>query len=161
MRRSSIVAAELLREVARLYSRAQRVLADCCDTTGTQCHILSELGRGGPMPMGELGTRLQLEKSWVSRAIDALVERGLVAKEANPSDARSWILSLTAAGKRKFRDLNLSLDSHAAQLLGKLGAKDRQDVQRALSLLLDALREDPSATCCLPVAERKKELLCR
>jgi DNA-binding MarR family transcriptional regulator len=154
-------AAELLREVTRLYGRAQRVVADCCSTTSTQCHILGELGRGGPMTPGELGTRLQLEKSWVSRALDTMVERGLVTKEDNPADARSWLLSLTPLGRRRFRELNATLDGHAAKLLASLDAKDRQEVQRALVLLLKLLREDPSATCCLPPAELKKELLCR
>ena len=35
----------LLREVARLYTRAQRIVADCSQTSNTQCHLLTELGR--------------------------------------------------------------------------------------------------------------------
>ena len=161
MNTSTSASAELLREVTRLYARAQRVVADCCSTTNTQCHILGELGRAGPLTPGELGTRLQLEKSWMSRALDTMVERDLVSKDANPEDARSWIVSLTPLGKRRFKELNATLDGHAAKLLASLDEKDRQDVQRALALLLNVLREDPSATCCLPSAELKKELLCR
>lgn len=148
-------AGELLREVARLYTRAQRVVADCCRTTPTQCHILTELGRSGPQPMGELGQRLLLEKSWVSRAIDGLVELGLVDKQPNPADARSWIVALTAAGKRRVRELNATLDGHAQALLASMSERDRQSVQRSLLLLLKQLRADRSATCCLPAAERK------
>jgi len=161
MKPSTGQAGELLREVARLYVRAQRIVSNCCETTSTQCHILTELARAGSIPMGELGSRLQLEKSWVSRAVDTLVERGLLAKEPNPEDGRSWMLLLTAAGKRRVKELNASLDGHANQLLARLSAREQEDVQRALALLLDVLREDPSATCCLPVSERKKELLCR
>lgn len=148
-------AGELLREVALLYTRAQRVVADCCRTTPTQCHILTELGRSGPQPMGELGQRLLLEKSWVSRAIDGLVELGLVDKQPNPADARSWIVALTAAGKRRVRELNATLDGHAQALLASMSERDRQSVQRSLLLLLKQLRADRSATCCLPAAERK------
>lgn len=161
MNPSSPASAELLREVTRLYARAQRVVAGCCAITGTQCHILGELGRGGPMTPGELGARLQLEKSWISRAVDALVVLGLVAKDDNPDDARSWIVRLTPPGRRRFRELDATLDGHAAQLLAALAPQDRQDVQRALVLLLQLLRQDPSATCCLPSAERKKEPTCR
>lgn len=157
---SPAAAGELLREVSRLYGRAQRVVADCCNTTNTQCVILTELARSGPIPMGELGARLLLEKSWVSRAVDTLVERELVAKEPNPADARSWIVALTPAGKRRVKDLNNTLDSHADRLLESLSDKERVDVQRALSVLLRVLRGDPSATCCLPTAERNKESLC-
>ncbi len=143
-------AGEMLREVARLYTRAQRVVADCCNTTNTQCHILTELGRSGPVPMGELGTRLLLEKSWISRAVDSLAERGLVTREPNPADARSWLVTLTAAGRQRVKALNQTLDGHAEQLLADLPARERQQVNQALLLLLKVLRQDASATCGLP-----------
>ena len=154
MRSTQPAPGELLREVARLYTRAQRVVADCCRTSSTQCHILTELGRSGPQPMGELGQRLLLEKSWTSRALEGLVEAGLVRKQDHPADARSWIVGLTAAGERRVRDLNRTLDQHAEQLLESLSERERESVHKSLLLLLKALREDRSATCCLPVPER-------
>jgi DNA-binding MarR family transcriptional regulator len=135
-------AGALLREVARLYTRAQRIAAVCCNTTNTQCHILTELGRSGPQPMAELGQRLCLEKSWVSRALDSLVKDGLVAKNDHPSDARSWIVSLSAGGKRRVAQLNTALDTHATQLLAKLATGERVEVTRSLQLILSALRSD-------------------
>jgi DNA-binding MarR family transcriptional regulator len=143
----------LLREVARLYTRAQRVTADCCRTTNTQCHILTELGRTGAQPMVELGQRLCLEKSWISRAVDTLVAEGLVAKKANPEDARSWIVTLTAAGKRRVQQLNETLDARATQLLLSLSDAERAQVTRSLQLVLDALRIDAGIDqCCQPVS---------
>lgn len=132
----------LLREAARLYTRAQRVVADCCRTTNTQCHILTELGRSGAQPMAELGQRLCLEKSWVSRALESLVKEGLVAKKDHPTDARSRIVSLTAAGQRRVDRLNATLDGHAAQLLDELSESERTNVTRSLQLVLEALRRD-------------------
>jgi DNA-binding MarR family transcriptional regulator len=140
----------LLREVARLYTRAQRVVADCCRTTSTQCHLLTELGRSGPLPLSELGTRVSLEKSWVSRAVEGMAARGLVTKEPNPSDARSWLVTLTAEGERTVRELNRTLDDHAAALLGSLSPRERDAVENSLLTLLKALREDSAAMCCLP-----------
>ena len=140
----------LLREVARLYTRAQRVVADCCRTTSTQCHLLTELGRSGPLPLSELGTRVSLEKSWVSRAVEAMAARGLVTKAPNPQDARSWLVTLTADGERTVRELNQTLDDHAQQLLASLSERERAAVETSLLTLLKALREDPAATCCGP-----------
>lgn len=160
MKPSTSTAAELLREVTRLYARSQRVVADCCNTTSTQCHILTELGRSGPMPMSELGTRLLLEKSWISRAVDGLVERGLLIKEPNPNDARSWILNLTPAGVRRVRELNATLDGHAEQLLATLSDVDRKVINQSLLVLLKVLRQDSSANCCLPAPERKDPSSC-
>lgn len=148
-------AGELLREVARLYTRAQRVVADCCKTTNTQCLILTELGRSGPMPLSELGSRLLLEKSWISRAVDGLVGRGLVSKEPHPTDARSWIVTLSTDGDVRVGELNATLDGHAAQLLASLKPSERAEVNRSLLLLLKALRSDDSANCCMPVADAR------
>jgi DNA-binding MarR family transcriptional regulator len=146
----------LLREVARMYTRAQRVVADCCKTTSTQCHLLGELGRSGPLPLSELGSRVFLEKSWVSRAVDAMVERGLVTKEPNPADARSWLVTLTAAGARTVAALNRTLDEHAEKLLETLNERERAAVRNSLLLLMKALREDAATMCCLPLGERKE-----
>ena len=132
----------LLREAARLYTRAQRVAADECRTTNTQCHILTELARSGAQPLGELGQRLCLEKSWGSRAVEVLVAEGLVAKKANPDDARSWMVSLTATGRRRAQQLNATLDAHATQLLASLTRAECAQVTRSLQLILRALRAE-------------------
>ncbi|UUZ71851.1 MarR family transcriptional regulator [Polaromonas sp. P1(28)-8] len=156
MNDSIMLSGSLLREVARLYTRAQRVVADCCRTTNTQCMLLTELGRSGPLALSELGKRVCLEKSWVSRAVDGLVQRGLATKEANPQDARSWLVTLTDDGVERVRDLNQTLDVHAEQLLGSLSQRDRKTVESSLLLLMKALREDAAATCCLPPPDRKE-----
>jgi len=133
---------DLLREVARLYVRAQRAAADCCGTTATQCQMLVELDRAGAIPMNDLGARLALEKSWVSRAVDTLVKEGLVGKTPNPQDARSWILALTPAGRRRCRALNAQLDGHAERLMEGFGPADQDTIRRGLALILRALRDD-------------------
>lgn len=161
MSEAKVLSGSLLREVARLYTRAQRVVADCCRTTSTQCHLLTELARNGPLPLSDLGTRVSLEKSWVSRAVDAMVERGVVTKEPNPSDARSWLVTLTDEGNRTVDELNQTLDSHAEQLLASLTPRERSAVEHSLLLLMKALREDTAANCCLPAPERKDTRSCK
>ncbi len=156
---------ELLREVARLYTRAQRTVAECCRTSTTQCHLLVELGRSGPLTPSEIGVRLGLEKSWVSRAVDGLVERGWATKEPNPRDARSWLVTLTADGEDRVHELNATLDTHAARVLGHLNERDRATVEQSLLLLLKALREDIDIAACCPVppacASNEERTSCR
>lgn len=148
------VSGSLLREVTRLYARAQRTAADCCGTTATQCHVITELGRTGAIPVGELGRRLCLEKSWIGRAVDSLVMEGLAAKAPNPADSRSWLVSLTPAGMRRHRSLNDQLEAHAERVMNRLSASDRATVNRSLAIVLRALREDAGVTtssCCAVV----------
>lgn len=153
---SARVPGELLREVARLYTRAQRVVAECCRTGTTQCQLLVELGRSGPLPLSELGARLNLEKSWVSRAVDGLVERGWATKEPNPLDARSWLVTLTADGDDRVLELNATLDNHAARVLEHLSERDRASVEKSLLILLKALREDVDIPSCCPAPRASK-----
>jgi DNA-binding MarR family transcriptional regulator len=140
----------LLREVARIYTRAQRVVADCCRSTSTQCHLLTELARSGPLPLSELSTRLSLEKSWMSRAVEGMTARGLVTKEPNPADARSWLVTPTPEGMRTARELNHTLDAHAEKVLGRLDVRERAAVEKSLLLLLQALRDEQATNGCLP-----------
>ena len=122
-----------------------------------ECLLLTELGRSGPLPLSELGQRLRLEKSWISRAVEGLVKHGWATKEANPRDARSWLVTLTNDGTERVRELNRTLDAHAQQLLLCLAEPDRKAVETSLLLLFKALREDAAATCSLPAPERKKK----
>ena len=141
-------AGDLLREVARHYTRAQRVVADCCGTTSTQCHLLVELGRSGALSQMELGQRLCLEKSWVSRAVDGMAQRGLVTRQPHPQDARSALVTLTAEGEARVAELNRTLDRHAAHILRALPDAERTQVEQALRIVLDALRDHPDAAAC-------------
>lgn len=143
-----------------MYTRAQRVVADCCRTTSTQCHLLTELGRSGPLSVSELSMRVLLERSWVSRAVDGMAERGLVTKAQDPNDARSRLVTLTADGEQTVNDLNRTLDEHAEQLLGSLRERDRLAVENSLLLLLKALRDDAAANCCVPTPNTKESKSC-
>lgn len=154
----------LLCEVTRLYARAQRSAADCCGTSPTQCQVITELGRTGPISMVELGRRLCLEKSWISRAIEGLVDDGLVTKAINPGDSRSWLVSLSAAGRRRFKALDEQIEGHAHRVLAHVPAAQRAVVQQSLVLLLAALRQDAGldstdgAACCAPRQLRGQKL---
>ena len=59
---------------------------------------------GGTAAPCELGDGLQWEKSWVSRQVSRMAERGLVAKEVAPEDGRGAYVTLTRAGRRAIED---------------------------------------------------------
>ena len=66
-----------------------------------------------PQRLSELGRHVMLSQPALSRLVDRLVERGLVGRCADPSDARAAHLSLTAAG----RDLQRSVGrAHGASV---------------------------------------------
>jgi len=148
----------ILREVARLQLQIQRSLAmDCGGTTSTQCFIISELGRSGRTTVAELGRRLSLDKGWVSRGIDALVEEGLVEKRPGEEDRRTVIVSLTGAGAERYRTLNTALDAQAEGVMARLPQKDRARVAESLRLLRQALRSEAADAAEGPSREDRCE----
>jgi amino-acid N-acetyltransferase len=133
----------LMREVARLYVRAQRTQIACCDAaSNVQCHVLTELLRNDVMTQRGLVERLSLDKGWISRAVDALVEESAVTKQQSEVDRRSVKLSLTTSGLGRAQKLEQQLNSHAAQLLAAIPVNRHAQVQETLQLLLQALQND-------------------
>ena len=67
--------------------------------------VLLELSaaRDGRLTMSQLGERVVLSRSRVSRVVDELIRADLVRREANPDDARSAYAVLTPAGMDRFR----------------------------------------------------------
>ena len=152
----------LLREVARLHTHLQRANVACCaGTTVTQCTVLTELGRSGPVPLAELSRRIGFDKSWTSRAVEHLVQDGLVEKAPSQTDHRMVRLSLSTVGEQRVRDLNRTLNGLSERVLERVPASEYEGVQKALSLLLVALQaevEQPSllADTCDGLVEGEK-----
>ena len=137
--------ARLLREVARLHVRAQRQTLACTGAGTTQCTILTELGRAPSMTLAELSRRLRLDKGWTSRAVEQLVQEGLVAKAGSENDRRVVALSLTRAGAAQHARLESALDGHVAGVIARVPAAERAAVARALELLHEAYVADAEA----------------
>ena len=57
----------------------------------------------GRLRMSDLGERVVLSRTRVSRLVDEMVRAGLVAREANTDDRRSAFAVITEAGRESFR----------------------------------------------------------
>ena len=130
----------LLREVARLHTQLQRnCVAYCGGTTTTQCTVLTELGRSGPVTLAMLSRRIGFDKSWTSRAVENLVQEGLVEKVASTQDRRTVRLSLSPAGEARLADLNQTLNSLADRTFEHIPSEQHPSVRTALKLLQQSL----------------------
>jgi DNA-binding MarR family transcriptional regulator len=131
----------LLRDVVRLFQQAQRTLTACCtEATTKECQAVLLLGSAGdPLTQQEFAARMNLEKTWASRLVARLEKRGLVRRSDHPEDGRSWLIGLTAKGRKEHAALEDSLNTHAVNLLGCVPAAERANVERALRHLRDAL----------------------
>jgi DNA-binding MarR family transcriptional regulator len=132
----------MFRDLARMHVRAQRAEIACGDTSEMHCTLLTELGRAGELRMSDLVARLQLDKGWVSRAVEQLVQEGLVRRVTAQADRRAVVISLSAAGRRRFQALDTMLDAQLERVFARLAPRDRPVVARALELLSAAYAQE-------------------
>ena len=144
----SVAPTRVFRDLARLHIRAQRAEIVCRDVSETLCTLLTELGRAGTLPMRELVARLQLDKGWVSRAVDQLVQDGLAVRTSHEGDRRAVMVALTAAGRRQYRKLEEALDGQLDRVFARLRPDDRAQVARALERLMAAYMEEAEGPRC-------------
>jgi DNA-binding MarR family transcriptional regulator len=88
-------------------------------------------GRREPVAASELGAKTLLSRSQVSRVINALEGRGLVARTASPTDGRSVHIVLTEAGDRVFAEADATRRAALAETFDdRLDERDIEDLER-------------------------------
>jgi MarR family transcriptional regulator, 2-MHQ and catechol-resistance regulon repressor len=63
--------------------------------------VMEMLLHKGPQPVNEIGRRIELTSGAITTAVDRLEARGLVTREAHPSDRRARVVRLTARGEER------------------------------------------------------------
>ena len=147
----------LLREVARLHAHSQREQVACChETTSTQCLILTEVGRNGPLTLADLGRRTSLDKGWLSRAVETLVQEGLLTKALGDADRRTIRIALSPAGETRSQQLNETLNAHAERVMARIPPAEREQVAHALARLYQALQAEATETAGISSGEEEQ-----
>jgi len=153
---------EAIRLLVRRFSLAERADTACCGMTVAQAATVEALSSGG-MRLGDLGRRLGIAPSTLSRNLDRLVERGLIERGSDPDDRRALRAELTAAGRRAVAQVRQHDIDFARDILDRLHRPGT--TLDALDELLVAIR-GATESCCpgaydhlidetgIPVAER-------
>jgi DNA-binding MarR family transcriptional regulator len=118
--------------------------------TITQCYLLECLHRRGALTLNQLADEMLLDKSTLSRIVDALEAKGAVTRRPHPSDGRSSHLGLTAAGRRSYLKVEADLVSENATLLRELPGRER----RQLIAFLQRLTETAMKRRVSPIHDR-------
>lgn len=126
------------------HSRALRAIEADLEAAGTipltWYDVLLELsGAGGRLRMQDLGDRVVLSRTRVSRLVDELERRALVVREPDDTDGRVTYAVLTAEGKKVLRATapvyRRGIEEHFTK---HLTANEQQVVATALSRVVDA-----------------------
>ena len=110
-------------------------------TTLPRFDLMAQLERNPDgLRMGELSRRLMVTGGNVTAITEALVGEGLVERRAIPGDRRAQAVRLTPSGKRTFDAMAAEHERWVEDLVGGLGAADRDRLHRLLGRLKTTIR---------------------
>ena len=122
------------------------------DLSPSAVHALIEIEKGG-IAARDLGVRLHLEKSSVSRMLRKLVASGDVEEVPGKTDGRLKMLSLTTAGKARVTAIHAFARRQVADALGRLRGGEERMVLDGLRLYGRALERQAAEEVSLPPIE--------
>ena len=133
--------------LVRRFGISERADVSCCGVTVAQAAALEALSGHGPMRLKELGQRLGIAPSTLTRNLERLIEGGFVARQSDTRDARAARVRLTAAGRRAATGVAEREQDFAQQVLDRIPADRRTAVLDSLADLLSAVRSATEACC--------------
>jgi DNA-binding MarR family transcriptional regulator len=134
---------DVLGRVVRSLTRLSGGLEDDLALTATQRVALFEAVESEPVRLHDLADRLGVSDPTASRAVDALVEHGLVERVPDPADRRAVRISLTPHGRQMVEERKRRVLDAVLPAIAAIPAADQQRLVELLGELdrsLSALR---------------------
>jgi DNA-binding MarR family transcriptional regulator len=111
------------------------------DLTINEFNTLNALRRAGPphrLSPKDVGVSLLFSSGGLTKLLERLESRGLVAREPDPNDGRGVLVSLTPAGKELQEEAMAAHQVNEEELLGPLTRPQRDSLNEILRDLLVA-----------------------
>lgn len=125
-----------LHMVARLSERvSEEYYRRQFDLSLPECRVIGITGGQGSVSFKKVASDTYLEKSYASRVVSSLVERGIIEKLENPSDSRSVLLRLTDHGLKVHDEMHKAAIKLNDWLTATFAAGQTQEFTATLRLL--------------------------
>jgi DNA-binding MarR family transcriptional regulator len=129
------LAASLRPAILRLGRRLRQMRDESLDLNGNQLSAMAVLLNSGDQLMGELAAAEKVQPPSMTRIVNGLEERGLVARRSDPRDRRQCLVTLTEPGRQILLDNRRRRDEWLAQRLAELTPMERQLLGQAIVIL--------------------------
>ena len=103
---------------------------------GRELAVLLVLARGEPASQQEAARRLDVDRTTMVALVDALEDKGLVARHPHAQDRRKNVVELTPAGRSTLRDATQASDDAERRFLAPLPSPAIQQLKDALYTLV-------------------------
>ncbi len=104
-----------------------------------QMAVLMRIHRHGSATLSELAAADGITPQSMARTVGELVDAGLLHREADPSDGRQILLSLTDAANAQVQEFQSQRDNWLAQTMLERLSPEERDLLRVSSRLFDRL----------------------
>lgn len=142
---SATLAVQLHELVGKL-RRRMREQTDAGDLPPSQVNVLRRLEREGPVTVSALARAAGVRSQSMGATIAALQAAGLVAGTPDPADGRQTLLALTPACRKWMRQTRAAKQDWLLRAIdAELGAREQQELARALALLQRVVDAQPMA----------------
>jgi DNA-binding MarR family transcriptional regulator len=106
------------------------------DITLPRFDLMAQLERHPEgLKMGELSKRMMVTGGNVTGITDQLVDEGLVVRDDNPKDRRAYIVKLTTAGRKVFKQMAEAHEKWVLELFSGLNERDTASFYKLLAQL--------------------------
>lgn len=106
--------------------------------TSRELGVLLTVAEGEPPSQQQAALRLGVDRTTMVAVLDALEDKGLVARRPHAQDRRRNVVALTEAGTRAVREAVRASDAAEAELLAALDADAARTLREALRLIVGA-----------------------
>jgi len=138
-------AAHLRTAIVRTARRLrQEAAAETSGLTPTSLAALATIERHGPMTPSEIAAIERVKRPTITRTLGCLEREGLIDRSSDPTDRRSALVSLNAAGRERLRRLRGRKNAYLAKRMRELPATDVATLERAAEILEQMLEEGES-----------------
>lgn len=126
----------LLKHAQQLLSESTTVALEPFRISGRELAVLTLLAAGAPLSQQEAARRLSIDRTTMVAMVDALEDKALVARHADPTDRRRNLVEVTDTGQAALRDATNRVDEVERDFLASLDERDGQRLREMLSLLV-------------------------
>lgn len=103
-------------------------------------HVLTYLRKYAPTPIGELVRVFGIKQSTLTSLLDRLEKAGLLRRELNPCDRRSFLIYITDRGRELTTRLNRMLEKLEDDIRGRVRRPEVKGFQAVMSAVEDVTR---------------------
>ncbi len=110
------------------------------DMTTNDMHVIEAIGIGEPKNMTSVAKSLMVTTGTLTISVNSLVKKGFVERVRSEEDRRVVLISLTARGRKAFRDHQKFHEEMVSSIISSLSEEEQLILQKALGNLSEFFR---------------------